>query len=159
MNESSLGKSVVLAAVVAACAFAAPAAAAPPVVVYHRELPPDVKITGTEFDVDSHSSRPRIWITSFDQFSAEYHSESIPVRGLVLTPDRREVRYEADGTSVTCAVRKRFLWGASYEPTGACPVTVRSERLTAEERPDATAAEWVVELSPRGTPETSGLQP
>jgi len=131
-----------------ASAFAVPASAAG-IVILDRDLPPEVKITGTSFEVDEGTGRARIAVDLYDEsFEGNTFSESVAVPGLTFDRERREVLYESDGSTVTCAVRKKVLWAATYAESGACRITVRSEPRTADDGFQARAVTgWVVELA------------
>ena len=149
MNKNHLsGGALVLFAAAAAFASAVPASAAT-IIVLDRTLPSEVKVTGTNFDVDEKLGRVRLAVNFYDEsFEGNMFSESVPVAGLTFDRERREVRYENGGAAVTCAVPKKFLWATTYEATDACRISVRSEPRAA----DAGASThpmtgWVVELA------------
>ncbi len=149
MNATSLTRRTLRAfAMAAASAIALPAAAAP-IVVLDRNLPPEVKVTGTHFEVDEGTGRARIAVDLYDEsFEGNIYSESVAVPGLTFDRERREVLYEHGGSTVTCAARKKVLWAATYPESGACRITVRSEPRTADDgfRTHALTG-WVVELA------------
>ena len=124
-------------ATAAAGAFAVPASAAPIVVL------------DTNFDVDEKLGRVRLAVDLYDEsFEGNRFSESVVVPGLTFDRERREVLYEAGGSTVTCAVRKKFLWATTYEASGACRIMVRSEPRTADDGFGTRAVTgWVVELA------------
>jgi hypothetical protein len=149
MNGHSLPeKALIVFAMAAACASAVPASAAS-VVVLDQNLPREVKVTGTHFEVDEKAGNARLAIDLFDEsFETNIYSDSLVVPGLVFDRERREVRYESDGSSVTCAVRKKVLWATTYPETGQCRISVRTESRTADGGSGMQAATgWVVELA------------
>jgi hypothetical protein len=94
-----------------------------------RTLPPEKEVVGTEFDVDEKTGRVRVAGDYFDSsFEGAWYSESVPVPGLVFDRARREVRYESEGASVTCAVRKHVLFTTTYPVTPACRLSFANER-------------------------------
>jgi len=149
MNGHTLGGRTLAAfAMAAACASAVPASAAP-VLVLDRNLPREVRVTGTHYDVDEKAGSVRLAVDFFDDsFEGSARSESFAVPGLLFDRARREVRYENDGSSVTCAVRKKVLWATTYEEAGPCRVTVRQESRTADGGSSTKSVTgWVVELA------------
>ncbi|MFI5120815.1 MAG: hypothetical protein ACHQM4_10390 [Thermoanaerobaculia bacterium] len=149
MNKNLIsGRALVFFAMAAALASAVPASAAT-VIVLDRTLPPEVKVTGTSFEVDEKLGRVRLAVDFYDDsFEGNLSSESFAVPGLSFDRERREVRYESGGSVVTCAVRKKILWGTTYPETGACPITVTSEPRTAADDPgERTLTSWVVALA------------
>jgi hypothetical protein len=133
-------------AITAACVLASPAWAANTILV-DRTLPPQVKVARTEFTVDD-TGRAQLAVDFFDDTDEGYlTSESVDVPGLRFDRERGEVIYESDGSVLTCARRQKILWGTRYKETGACRISVRSEKPTVEAGSRASAAkEWVVEL-------------
>lgn len=97
--------------------------------VLSRTLPPEAEVVGTEFDVDEKTGRVRVAVDYFDSsFEGAFYSESVPVPGLVFDRARREVRYEGEGASVTCAVRRKVLFTTTYPETSACRLSFTNER-------------------------------
>ena len=145
-------------ATAAAGAFAVPASAAP-IVVLDRNLPREVRVTGTHFEVDERTASARIAVNLYDEsFEGNMYSESVVVPGLTFDRERREVLYEAGGSTVTCAVRKKFLWATTYEASGACRIMVRSEPRTADDGFGTRAVTgWVVELATDEPTRSAGL--
>ncbi len=161
MNKNHIsGRALVFFAIAAAFASAVPASAAT-VVVLDRTLPPEVKVTGTSFDVDEKTGSARLAVNFYDEsFQGNMFSESFAVPGLSFDRERREVRYESGGSIATCAVRKKILWGTSYPETGACPITVTSEPRTAAADPGERAlTSWIVALAADEPTRSAGLKP
>ncbi len=149
MNGNSLtGRALIVFAMVAACASSVPAFAAS-VVILDRNLPPEMKVTGTHFEVDERSGTVRLAVDLFDDsFEGSWYSESLAVPGLVFDRERGEVRYERGGSSVTVAARKKILWATTYPETGPSRITVRRESRTADSGSGMKAVTgWVVELT------------
>jgi hypothetical protein len=149
MNKYALsGRALASFAFATACAFAVPASAATTIVL-DRNLPPEVKVTGTSFDVDEKLGRARLAVDLYDDsFEGNSFSESVAVPGLTFDRENREVRYESEGAVVTCAVAKKFLWATTYEATDACRITVRSEpRIADGGATTRPLTGWVVELA------------
>lgn len=114
-------------ALAVACAVAAPASAVT-LEVARRSLPREVTITGTHLEVDTKTDRVRVAVDYFDaSFEGSWSSEHVTVPGLVFDRLKREVHYEADGSSVTCAVAKKSLWTTSYPLADGCRITVCNE--------------------------------
>lgn len=148
MNGPSLpGKTLIALSIAAACASAAPVSAAT-IIILDRSLPPEAKVSGTEFDVDEQTGRARVAVDLYDDsWEGNLSSESVLVPGLRFDRERREVLYESEGSVVTCARRKKILWRTSYPATGACRIIVRSEPRNADAGPGVRAlTDWVVEL-------------
>ena len=132
-------------ALAAACAIAAPVRAATAILV-ERALPPRVKVSGTEFQVDERSGRARLAVDFYDDTWDGYlTSESVDVPGLRFDRERGQVLYEHAGAVVACASREKFLWSTRYRETGACRIVVRSEAPVADAGARASR-EWIVEL-------------
>jgi len=134
-------KTLIALSIAAACASALPASAET-LVIRHQSLPPQLQVTGAKFDVDERTGLVRLAFDVFD-FTWEgniVRTESIDVPGLRFDRARREVLYENGSSVVTCARRKKFLWGTSYPATDACKILVRS---TAE---STGMKDWVVEF-------------
>ncbi len=149
MNGNHLtGRALIVFAMVAACASSVPASAAS-VAVLDRNLPPEMKVTGTHFEVDERSGTARLAVDLFDEsFEGSWYTESLAVPGLVFDREHREVRYERDGSSVTCAARKKYLWTTAYPETGPCRIMVRRESRTADSGSGTNEVTgWVVELA------------
>lgn len=144
---TSTRTAVAALAIAAACAFSAPVRAATTILV-DRTLPSSVKVSRTEFGVDESSGRAVVAVDFFDDTDEGYlTSESVDVPGLRFDRERGEVLYESDGSVLTCARRKKILWGTYYRETGACRIFVRNEASEAKAGSHASAArEWVVEL-------------
>jgi len=160
MNGKSLtGRALMAFAMAAASAFAVPASAAA-IVVLDRNLPREVKVTGTDFEVDEGTARARIAVDLYDEsFEGNLHSESVAVPGLTFDRERREVLFEVGGSTVTCAIQKKILWAATYPQTGACRITVRNEPRTADDGFQARAVTgWVVELKADEPTRSAGLK-
>lgn len=153
------GRALVAFALAAACTSAVPAAAAK-IIVLDRSLPPEVKVTGTSFDVDEKLGRARIAVDLYDRsFEGNFFSESVAVPGLTFDRQRREVRYESGGSVVTCALSRNFLWGKTYPETGACRITVRSEPRVADTGAGAhSMTGWIVELATSEPTRSAGLK-
>ncbi len=147
-GHSLTGRALIVFAMVAACASSVPASAAS-VVVLDRNLPPEMKVTGTHFEVDEGTGNARLTVDLIDEsFEGSFSSESLAVPGLVFDRERREVRYGRDGSGVTCAVRKKVLWTTTYPETGLCRVTVRRESRMVDSGFGMHAVTgWVVELA------------
>lgn len=148
VNGRSLAeRTLIPLALAAACAFAPPTRASS-IVVLDRNLPPEVKVTGTGFDVDERAGRVRLAVDLYDEsFEGAIRSEAVVVPGLAFDRERGEVLYENDGSTVTCAVRKKVLWGRTYAETGACRISVRRESRAADGGLAPTAVTgWVVEF-------------
>jgi hypothetical protein len=161
MNGHSLtGKALIVIGMAALCASSVPASAAS-VLVLDRNLPREVKITGTQYEVDEEAGNARLAVDFFDEsFEGSSHSESLVIPGLVFDRERREVRYERDGMSVTCAVRKKVLWATTYPETGPCQITVRKEARTADGGSGMHAVTgWVVELATSQVPRYARREP
>ncbi len=161
MNGHSLvGRALILVGMAAVCASSVPASAAS-VVVLDQTLPREVKVTGTHFEVDEKAGSARLAVDLFDEsFETNIYSESLVVPGLVFDRAHREVRYEADGSGVTCAIRKKFLWATTYPETGQCRITVRTESRTADGGSGMQAATgWVVELATTEAPKYARHEP
>jgi hypothetical protein len=141
MNKHSVsGRALIAVAIAAACACAVPASAAK-VIVLDRTLPPEVKVTGTNFEVDEKLGSVRLAVDFYDEaFEGNLSSQSFAVPGLTFDREHREVRYESGGSAVTCARPRKILWATTYEATDACRITVRSEARIAE-------TGWIVEFS------------
>ncbi|MFI5197562.1 MAG: hypothetical protein ACHQJD_02990 [Thermoanaerobaculia bacterium] len=149
MNEHPvLRRILVVFATAAACAVAVPTSAAT-IIVLDRTLPPEVKITGTHFEVDERMGRVRLSVDLFDEsFEGNIFSEPVVVPGLTFDRERREVRYESGDSVVTCARRKKILWATTYTETEGCRITVTSEPHIADAGSGAPAStEWVVQLA------------
>jgi hypothetical protein len=149
MNRFSFSKSMLVAfAIAVAGACGAPAFAAT-IVVLDRSFPPEVKVTGTIFDVDEKLGRARLDVQLYDDtFEPTISSESVAVPGLTFDRESHEVRYASGSSVVTCAQRKRVLWATTYPATGACRITVKSEPRTTEAGSGERALKgWVVELA------------
>ncbi len=146
MNRPFLsGRTLIGLSIAAACAGALPVSAATAVVL-DRRLPPAVKVTHTEFAVDERAGTARLAVDLYDDTWDGYAStESLDVPGLTFDRERREVRYESEGSVVTCARRGKFLWATTWPATGACRIVVRQEAPTADAGSGART-EWVVEL-------------
>lgn len=128
-----------------AFAAAAPASAAT-VIVLNRNLPPQVKVSNTEFDVDERAGSVRLAVELFDDsWEGNLSVESVEVPGLRFDRERQEVLYESGGSVVTCARRKRILWGTTWPATNACRITVKKESRTADAGGGAPTS-WVVAL-------------
>ncbi|HMA28378.1 MAG TPA: hypothetical protein VKS23_00815 [Thermoanaerobaculia bacterium] len=158
MNKNRVsGRALVFFAI--ACASAAPASAAT-VIVLDRTLPPEVKVTGTSFDVDEKLGRVRLAVGLYDEsFEGNISSEPVVVPGLTFDRERREVRYESKGSVVTCARPRKILWATRYEATDACRITVRSEpRIAAEGSGERALTGWVVELATNEPTRSAGLK-
>jgi hypothetical protein len=161
MNGHSLtGRALIVFAVAAACASSVPASAAS-IVVLDQNLPLEVQVTGTHFDVDEKAGRARLAVDLFDEsFETNIYSESLVVPGLVFDRARREVQYEADGSVVTCAVREKVLWVTTYPETGQCRISVRKESRSADGGPGTQAVTgWVVELATSEAPRYARREP
>ena len=63
------------------------------------------------------------------------------------------MRYESDGSVVTCARRKKILWGTTYPETGACRITVRSEPRVADTGVGAAPADRLGRRTRDGRPD------
>ena len=73
--------------------------------------------------------RAQLAVDFFDDTDEGYlTSESVDVPGLRFDRERGEVIYESDGSVLTCARRQKILWGTRYKETGACRISVRSEK-------------------------------
>jgi hypothetical protein len=160
MNRNRVfGRALVFCALAGAFASAVPASAAS-LIVLNRTLPAEVKVTGTNFDVDEKLGRARLAVDLYDEsFEGSRFFESFEVPGLTFDRERREVRYESGGSVVTCAVARKFLWATTYEGTDACRITVRSEPRTMDARGGASAPRgWVVELTTPEPTRAAGLK-
>ena len=159
-GHSASGKTLIAFAIAAACAATVPASAAT-VIVLERSLPPEVKVSGTNFDVDERTGRVRLAVDLFDgSFDGNTSSESVAVPGLTFDRERRGVRYESGGSAVTCAVRKKLLWATTYEQTDACRITVRTEPRAADAGPgERPLMGWVVELATDEPTRSARLKP
>jgi hypothetical protein len=148
MNGRSRTKGTLVAFALTAAFAAAPPARASSIVVLDRNLPPEMRITGTGFEVDEKTGRARLGVDLYDEsFEGAQRYEAFEVPGLTFDRARAEVLYEHAGSTVTCAVRKKVLWASSWAETGACPVTVRKESRTADDGSGAHAVTgWIVEL-------------
>lgn len=149
MNGYSLtGRALIVFAMAVACASPVPASAAQ-VVVLDPNLPPELKVTGTHFEVDEETGNARLAVDFVDEsFERSLYSKSLAVPGLVFDRVRGEVRYERDGSGVPCATRKKILWTTTYPETGPCRITVRTESRTADSGSGMNAVTgWVVELA------------
>ncbi len=153
------GRALVFFAIAAAFASAVPASAATAIVL-DRTLPPEVKVTGTSFDVDEKTGRARLAVGFYDEsFEGNMSSESFAVPGLSFDRERREVRYESGGSVATCAVRKTFLWATTYEGTDACRIIVTSEPRTAAAGSEERArTSWIVALTANEPTRSAGLK-
>lgn len=128
-----LGRTLAAFATVAACASAMPVSAAT-LQVLDRNFPPEMKVTGAHFDVDETTGRVRLAVEILDEsFEGSFYSEEVLAPGLSFDRERREIRYESRGASVTCAVRKKVLWATTYPETGACRITIRNESRILDE--------------------------
>lgn len=162
MNAHSLfRKTLTVLSVAAACASAVPASAATTIIL-NRSLPPQFEVTGTQFDVDEQTGRVRLTFDIFD-FTWESNivrTESVDVPGLRFDRERREVLYESKGSVVTCARRKKILWGTSYPATDACRIVVKSELRNQAASPELRArtdgTDWVIELETEEPAKTAG---
>lgn len=134
-------------AIAAACAFAAPASAAT-IGLLDVNLPAEVRVTGTNFEVDEQAGLARLAVDLYDEsFEGNISTELVVVPGLTFDRELREVRYEGGGSVVTCARRKKILWGTSYPATEACRTVVRSEPRNVDAGFGARPlTRWVVEL-------------
>ncbi len=160
MNKHAVsGRALVAFAIAAACATAVPASAATTIVL-DRTLPPEVKVTGTNFDVDEKLGRVRLAVDLYDEsFEGNSFSESVALAGLTFDRESREVRYESGSAVVTCAVAKKFLWATTYEGTDACRITVRKEPRVADTGAGTrTLTGWVVELATNEPMRSAGLK-
>lgn len=148
MNRTHMSRNLLIAfALAAACPFGAPASAAT-IVVLHRSLPPEVRVSGTSFDVDEQRGRVRLAVDLYDDsWEGNVTTESVSVPGLRFDRERREVLYESEGSVVRCARRRTILWGTSYPATEACRITVRSEPLAADADATRALTDWVVEFA------------
>ena len=149
MSEHNMsGRALVAFALAAACASGVRASAATTIVL-DRSLPPEVKVTGTNFDVDEKLGRARLAVDFYDEsFEGNLFSQSFVVPGLTFDRQRREVRYESGGSVVTCARRTKILCGTTYPQTNACRITVRSEpRIADTDLGERALTGWVVELA------------
>ena len=101
MNKHTFsGNSFIAFAIAAAGAAAVPATAATTIVL-DRSLPPEVKVTGTRFDVDEKLGRVHLAVDLYDEsFSGNSFSETVVVPGLTFDRERREVRCESGGPAV-----------------------------------------------------------
>jgi hypothetical protein len=149
MNGKSLtGRTLVAFAMATASAFALQASAAP-IVVLDRNLPSEVKVTGTHFEVDEATAQVRIAVALYDEsFEGNISSESVVVPGLTFDRARREVLYESGSSVVACARPKKFLWATTYPKTEECRITVRSEpRIADTGFGERALTGWIVELA------------
>lgn len=149
---SLIRKPLIAFSIAAICAFAVTASADTPVIL-HRSLPPQFQVTGTTFDVDERTGLVRL---AFDVFDFTWESnlvrtESVDVPGLRYDRERGAVLYENGGAVVTCARRKKILWGTSYPATDACRIVVRSEVQ------NTGMTDWVVEFVTDGPAKSAGL--
>ena len=132
-------------AIATACASASPVRAATTILL-DRTLPPRMKVSRTGFDVDERTGRARLAVDFFDDTEDGYTtSESVDVPGLRFDRASGAVLYENAGSVLTCAQRRKVLWGTRYRETGACRIVVRSETPVAEASVRASR-EWIVEL-------------
>lgn len=144
---SSPGRALAALSIAAACASAVPASAAT-VLVVDRTLAPTVKVSGAEFDVDERTGNVRLAVDFLDDsWEGNLFSESFAVPGLRFDRARREVLYEREGSVVTCARRRKFLWGTSYPATDACRIHVTSPTRKADTGSGVGGStNWVVAL-------------
>jgi phosphate-selective porin len=158
MNKHTLtGRALLAFAIAAACASAVPASAAK-IIVLDRTLPPEVKVVGTNFEVDEKLGGVRLAVDFYDEsFDGNLSSQLFVVPGLTFDREHREVRYESEGSAVTCAQRKKILWGTAYPATDACRITVRSEpRIADAGFRERAVTGWVVELATNEPTEAAG---
>jgi hypothetical protein len=149
MNTRALsGRSVIAFAFAVACASAVPAPAAE-VIVLDRTLPPEVRVVGTNFEVDETLGSVRLAVDFFDDaWEGSLTTELVEVPGLTFDREHRQVRYESEGSSVTCAERRKFLWNTSYPATSACRIIVRTEpRVAHTGFRESRLNGWIVELA------------
>jgi hypothetical protein len=149
MNAHTLaGRSLIAVAFAAACASAVPASAEETIVL-DRAFPPEVKMVGTNFEVDETLGSVRLAVDFFDDtWEGNLTTELVEIPGLTFDREHRQVRYASEGSTVTCAERKRTLWSTSYPATGACRIIVRSEpRIAHRGFKERSLNGWVVELA------------
>jgi hypothetical protein len=83
---------------------------------------------------DSKSGRVRVALDYFDDsFQGAWFSERVTVPGLVFDRASGEIRYQAGGSSVTCATARKLLWTTSYPLNAGCRISVSNS-------PDSTTA-------------------
>jgi hypothetical protein len=160
MNRYSLrGTALIVFAMAAACASTLPASGAS-VVVLDRNFPAEVKVTGTHFEVDEKAGEARLVADLLDEsFEGRLFEEPLVVSGLVFDREHREVRYESDGSSVTCAAPKKVLWATTWPETGACRITIRKSARTVDGGSGARAVTgWVVELATNEPAKSAALE-
>jgi hypothetical protein len=144
-------KSLIALSIAAVSSSAVPASAETPVVLY-RSVPPQFQVMGTKFDVDERTGLVRLAFDVFD-FTWEsnlFRTESIDVPGLRYDRERGAVLYENGGAVVTCARRKKILWGTSYPATDACRIVVRNEVQ------NTGITDWVVEFVTKAPAKSAG---
>jgi hypothetical protein len=151
MLASTPARSLFIALSLAA-ACAATAAAAETNIIVTRTLPPGMKVSGAEFNVDERTGSARLVVDVYDDsWEGNLFSDAVVVPGLRFDRERREVLYDTGGAVVTCARPRKVLWSTSYPATGACRIVVRSEPRKAGGDPGEARAwtdwrDWVVEL-------------
>lgn len=157
--RSPIRKTLIALLIAAACASEVPASAAK-IVVLDRSLPPGVKVSGTEFEVDERLGNVRLAVDYFDDsWEGNLSTESVEVPGLTFDREHREVRYESEGHVVTCAQRKKILWGTAYPATDACRIIVRSEpRIANTGFRERASTGWIVELATNEPMKAAGLK-
>ena len=160
MNAPSLiQKTLIALSFAAVCASAVPASAAE-IIALDRTLPPEVKMVGTNFEVDETLGSVRLAVDFFDDsWEGTLSTELVEIPGLTFDREHRQVRYESGGSIVTCAERKKVLWSTSYPATGACRIIVRSEpRIAHTGFRERTLTGWVVELATNEPMKAAGLR-